>query len=128
MNENERESALKVVHYLNRGLDEMRPDLRRHLQAARADALARRREPQPVPGLAWAGHAGAFFRRGRFTLVHYIAVAALLATSATGVTYWQTINNSDEDTEVDVSLLTGELPINAYLDGGFEAWLKRSSK
>ena len=29
---------------------------------------------------------------------------------------------------VDENLLTDELPINAYLDNNFEAWLKRSSQ
>ena len=28
--------------------------------------------------------------------------------------------------EIDASLLTDDLPINAYLDNNFEAWLKRS--
>jgi hypothetical protein len=30
--------------------------------------------------------------------------------------------------EVDAGLLTDELPINAYLDKGFDSWLKRSSR
>jgi hypothetical protein len=34
----------------------------------------------------------------------------------------------DEAEEIDSALLTSELPINAYLDQGFDAWLKRSSE
>ncbi len=100
---------------------------RYRLQAARQAALARYREPQqPVFGLAWAGNAGLFFSRGRLTIAHYLIAAALLVMSAAGITYWQVV--SDDDTDIEISLLTGELPINAYLDSEFEAWLKRSSE
>jgi len=30
--------------------------------------------------------------------------------------------------DIDASLLTSELPINAYLDSDFEAWVKRTSQ
>ena len=52
----------------------------------------------------------------------------LLVLSLLGVTYWQLVTQSNDIAEIDVSLLTDDLPINAYLDNNFEAWLKRSSQ
>ena len=51
----------------------------------------------------------------------------LLVLGLIGITYWQSMQSSDI-AEIDASLLSGELPISAYLDSGFEAWLKRSSQ
>jgi hypothetical protein len=123
---NEQELARKIVQHLDHGVDEIQSVTRYRLQAGRLAALEHCRQPKLAFGLAWAGGVGRFFYRGRLTVAHYALAATLLVMSAVGVTYWQTVN--DEDTEIDVSLLTGDLPINAYLDGEFEAWLKRSSE
>jgi hypothetical protein len=32
----------------------------------------------------------------------------------------------EEIEEIDSAILTGDLPINAYLDNSFDTWLKRS--
>ena len=52
----------------------------------------------------------------------------LLVLSLIGVTYWQIVLQANDIADVDASLLTDDLPINAYLDSNFEAWLKRSSQ
>ena len=52
----------------------------------------------------------------------------LLVLSLTGATYWQVVIQANDIAEIDVSLLSDDLPINAYLDNNFEAWLKRSSQ
>ena len=62
---------------------------------------------------------------GFFNLRNLLA-AGLLVLGMVGVTYWQV--QSNDIAEIDASLLSGELPIDAYLDSGFEAWLKRSSQ
>jgi hypothetical protein len=52
----------------------------------------------------------------------------MLVIGMLGVTYWQVVIKSYDIAEIDANLLSGELPISAYLDSGFEAWLKRSSQ
>jgi hypothetical protein len=52
-------------------------------------------------------------------------VALLLAIM--GAVYWQT-QQSDEAAEIDANLLSGDLPIDAYLDKGLDSWLKRTSQ
>jgi len=40
--------------------------------------------------------------------------------------YWQSTQQAREIEETDAAILTSGLPIEAYLDGGFQNWLKRS--
>ena len=40
--------------------------------------------------------------------------------------YWQTNQQQHDIEETDAAILSSELPIEAYLDRGFQAWLKRS--
>jgi hypothetical protein len=40
---------------------------------------------------------------------------------------WQQTLRVAETEEIDSRLLTDELPIDAYLDKGFETWLKKRS-
>ena len=123
---NERDLARKVVRHLNRGLDDIKQGTRYQLRSARQAALNRHRKaPQPAFGLAWAGNVASRRGHSRYFNARYIAAAALLVLSLIGVSYWQFVQSNDI-AEIDVSLLTGDLPIDAYLDNGFEAWLKRS--
>jgi hypothetical protein len=39
---------------------------------------------------------------------------------------WQTVKQTREVEETDAALLTSELPIEAYLDRGFQRWLTSS--
>jgi hypothetical protein len=55
------------------------------------------------------------------------AVTALVIATA-GVVYWQSIAPNGDSADLEIGLLTDELPINAYLDKGFDSWLKRSPR
>ena len=43
-----------------------------------------------------------------------------------GIIYWQSLQQGDENEDIDIMLLVDDLPINAYLDNEFEAWLAGS--
>jgi hypothetical protein len=45
-----------------------------------------------------------------------------------GIIYWQIEQRAGNDWPKSTRLLTDDLPINAYLDKGFDSWLKRSSR
>jgi len=120
MNPPEHELARKVVEYLEDGLDRIEPRVRERLAAARMDALAHyRTQPGTARGPVLAG----WLAEHRLLL----AAAALVAAAA-GVGYWQNTRPANGLAELDAYLLTDELPINAYLDKGFDSWLKRSSR
>ena len=125
---NEQDVARQIVQRLNGGLDNIKQGTLYQLQSARQKALDRYRGArQPVFGLAVAGNAASSLGSNRYFNARYIAAAALLVLSLIGISYWQFVVSNDI-ADIDVSLLTSDLPINAYLDSGFDAWLKRSSQ
>jgi len=97
------------------------------LRAARELALARQR-PEPTPVLAWAdnvfgtgeGWSGIGWQLGARVLLP----AAVLIVAVAGIYNWQEKQRLAEIVELDSQLLTDDLPIDAYLDRGFENWLK----
>ncbi len=125
---NEQELAGRIVQHLEQGLGDIKQGTLYQLQSARKAALDRHREvPQSAFGLAWAGNIAFHVTHSRYFNIRNVLMLALLVLSLVGVTYWQAvIHPTNEIAEIDASLLTGELPINAYLDSDFEAWLKRS--
>jgi hypothetical protein len=130
MNQPEDELARRIVRHLDHGVDALDPVSRGRLAAARKAALARyRAEPRAVHGLAWAAHA--LSRLGERRVQHprrVMAIGALLL-AVSGAVLWQATRPAGpavETAEIDASILTGELPLNAYLDKGFDSWLKRS--
>jgi hypothetical protein len=126
---NEQELAKKIVQHLDQGLGHIKQGTLYQLQSARMNALDRYRQaPQPVLGLAWAGNVAFYLSHSRYFNARNALALGLLLLSLIAVTYWQLAIQSSDIAEIDASLLASELPINAYLDGDFEAWLKRSSQ
>jgi hypothetical protein len=127
MNQPEHELARRIVQHLEHGVNQLEPGVRERLLAARKSALSQYRE-QPATGLAWAGQAIVRFFGHHPAGVRHLAAVAMLAVALAGVAYWQNNGKTPDLAEIDFSLLTDELPLNAYLDKGFDSWLKRSSR
>lgn len=127
MNQPEHELASRIIRHLDRGVEQMGPDTRARLVAARESALAHYREqPAAVAGLAWAGFARV--THGRFSSARQLVAISALVLALVGIAFWQSSAPVSELADIDTALLTGELPVNAYLDKGFDSWLKRSSR
>lgn len=122
---NEQELAKKITRHLDDGLDTLSQSTLNKLQLARKHALAHHHAPRTVFGLAWAGHgtSGHGWHGYRF----WIPAAALLLVLS-GAMYWQNVEQSGDADEIDAALLAGELPVHAYLDEDFNAWLESSSQ
>ena len=121
--------ANKVRQALNEG---SRVDARiaQRLHSAREQALAHRK-PERAPALAWvraaaAGVIGGFGGFGGFS-VRLLLPTALLVAGLAAIYSWQQEQRAADVEELDAQLLTDDLPIDAYLDRGFEAWLKKVS-
>jgi hypothetical protein len=123
---NEPQFGNKVRHLLNQGTG-LAPDTLRRLRLAREHALKHQRVSKPVPGLAWADGMVSDF--GGFTGFSFRLVLpmAVLVGGLIAINSWQQNQRVAEVEEIDSLLLTDELPIDAYLDKGFEAWLKKRS-
>jgi hypothetical protein len=129
MNQPEHKLARSIVRHLDYGVDHLDPAVRERLLAARGTALSRYREqPATVTGLAWATQAAARVTEHRFYGARHLVAISALVLALAGIAYWQSVGMTSSNAEIDSDLLTDELPINAYLDKGFDSWLKRSSR
>jgi len=122
-NENEPQFGNRIRHLLNQG-EPLDPSVSTRLRAARELALARQK-PEGAHGVVWAG--GILGRLGGFRGVSLRLIVPLiaLAIGLAAVYTWQQKQRAAEVEELDALVLTSELPIDAYLDRGFEAWLKK---
>jgi hypothetical protein len=120
---NEPQFGDKVSHILNQGLrlDAAKTE---RLRAAREQALARQR-PKPAPVLAWADNLVGDFGGWAGLSVRVLAPVAALAIALSGIYNWHQSQRIAEVEDIDAQLLTDDLPIDAYLDRGFQNWLKK---
>ena len=120
---NEPQFGSKIRQLLNQGAP-LGASVSARLRAARERALERQK-PESAPGLAWTG--GVLGRLGGFSGISLRLVVPLiaLAIGLAAVYTWEQSQRAAEVEELDAQVLTGELPIDAYLDRGFEAWLKK---
>ena len=121
---NERHFAHQVRQHLNQGLNRLDGTVTERLAIARRAALAHQRVARRQSILAGMGinlHFDAIDPK-------QIVLALLIALMAAGFTVWHSQENIAELEEVDSALLADDLPLSAYLDKGFDAWLKDSSQ
>jgi len=116
----EREIAKKITAYLDRGSAELKSGTAYRLQVARREALAALAEPERAAELALAGAGGAAVGSGKRVWIGVL----LIVGAALYFQYWQSVQQVRDIEETDAAILTSDLPIEAYLDRGFPAWLK----
>jgi len=121
---NEREFGYQIKQHLDRALD-LEPATLNRLKTAREQALAHQRTTETAFGLVWAD---AVLGRlsGRPAAAGIALASAALIVALVGSRYWQRTPTVEEIADIDTAILSGELPINAYLDKSFDTWLKRS--
>jgi hypothetical protein len=119
---NEQQFGNRVRHVLNRGL-ELDPAKLERLRQARNQALERRR-PEPVPALRWVDNVFGTFDGWRAISARVLLPLAVLVIAVSGIYTWQDKRRVAELVDIDSQLLTDDLPIDAYLDRGFQNWLK----
>jgi hypothetical protein len=120
---------IKFANKIRQALNESsRVDARiaRRLSEARERAVLAR-TPEREPALAWAGGGfGGFSGLGGFSL-RVVLPVLLLVAGLLAIYTWQEEQRAADIEELDAMLLTSDLPIDAYLDRGFEVWLKKVS-
>ena len=132
MTTNDQDFAKKITTYLDHGTANLKAGIAYRLQMARQEALAQLADPQRAAGLGLAGaHSSggsgtlgggrSFWASGRL----WIGVA-LIAAAGFGFQQWQAYQQLNDLEETDAAILSSDLPIDAYLDRGFQNWLKRT--
>ncbi len=119
------ELAHKIGQTLDRGTENLDRGVRDRLQTARQRALSRQKVA--IAGLSLAG-LGHFASEVLLPQARILAMLSTLVLGVIGTYYWNNFQQATENAEVDSELLADDLPINAYLDRGFRAWLEHSSQ
>lgn len=128
----EREFSKKIKGYLDTSASGLKSGTAYRLKAARERALAQLAAPasEQVTGrrLAAAGGSvsgGGSGGLGVFGGVRFWAAVIGLAIAVWSYSQWQEVQAVKEIEEIDAAILSGDLPIDAFLDTGFQNWLKR---
>ncbi len=94
------------------------------LRAARERALLRQKTKRTF-GLAWADNVVGNLGGLRGVSVRFALPLVVLVVGVLSINVWQQRQRAAEYVEIDTQLLSDDLPIDAYLDKDFEAWLRR---
>jgi hypothetical protein len=121
---NENEIASKITAYLDKGTAGLKSGTLYRLQRARQNALAPLAQPSRVAELAVAGKGGTPAERPVLADLRLWLGLLLIVGGVLYYQYWQSAQQVREIEETDAAILTSELPIEAYLDRGFQNWLK----
>jgi hypothetical protein len=138
MNTDDLNFAYKVRHALNEQLDDLPASTTDRLAQARKLALARKKAHVDVPltvrvtkaELASAGGLGGFLQQP-FSWLGRMSVALpmlLLVAGLVGVYQYEEQQRIADLAELDAAVLSDELPLSAYLDHGFNAYLTQSEQ
>jgi hypothetical protein len=125
-NDPESEFARRLVRRLDQGIADLRPGTVYRLRQARAAALAGTSTARgTVPELAASGAGGPSRRMApRRSPAAWLGLALLVAAAGFGYQQWQAMQHEREYEDLDLHLLASDLPIDAYLDRGFQNWLR----
>ncbi len=133
MNTDDLNFAYRVRHALNEQLDALPASTTDRLAAARQAALARKKADAPLRvrqmQLSTAGNGGRFAQPfawlGRMSV---IVPLLLLVVGLVGIHQYEEEQRVTELAELDAAVLSDELPLSAYLDHGFNAYLTKSEQ
>lgn len=125
---NEQRVANAITRHLNQSTRQIDGETLRRLQEVRNEALSRHVEHKPAFGLAWSGHAGAAVKHGGHPGARLWVPFAVLLALLFALGYWHFSDTGSELGEIDALLLADDLPVNAYLDHRFDAWVRRSEQ
>lgn len=134
MTPNELNFAYKVRHALNENVDNMPASTVERLANARSIALSRKRKDAPLravmpqPALA-QGRGGIFNSQGGpltwWGRMGLAVPAIVVAFGLFSIFQGEQQRRISETAEIDAAVLSDELPLSAYLDHGFNAYLAK---
>jgi hypothetical protein len=125
MNTEDINLAYKVRHALNANLDNLPASTAERLASARKMAISRKKAHAPVQVArrALAGNFGSFFTFSSLGRAGAIIPLLALVAGLAGVYQYEQQQRIAELAELDAAVLSDELPLTAYLDHGFNAYL-----
>ncbi len=130
MNSDDLNFAYKVRHALNERAEQLPASTVDRLASARKAAMARKKPDAPlrVAQRQMAGNIGSFF--SFWTLGRMAVIVPLLAlvVGLASIYQYEEQQRIAEMAELDAALLSDDLPLTAYLDTGFNAYLEKRAQ
>ena len=129
MNQQELNFAYKLRHALNESIEDLPTSVTEKLASSRKIAVSRKKKEAPVaflvPSRLLAGHAGTFSNTHLSWLSRMgLAIPMIvLALGLTTIYQFEQERRINDTAEIDVAVLADDLPLSAYVDHGFNAYL-----
>ena len=131
MNMNEENFAYKVRHALNEKFDDMPDTIVQRLEQARLAALGRKKTTPLYANVfqqVFAGVTGGFSGGPSWRTKLGLGLPVLvLAVGLTGIFHYEQQRQIREITDIDIAVLSDELPPSAYADTGVRAYVADKS-
>jgi hypothetical protein len=131
MNPKQINFAYKVRHALDQNLDNLPISAAEKLASARKLALSRKKADMPLRVQAHqnsvAGQVGSFLNDPLpwVSKISFVIPAIVLITGLVGIYQFEKQQRITDIAEIDALVLSDELPLSAYLDNGFNAYLAK---
>lgn len=132
MKTKELDLAYKLRHALDQSASDLPTKTTERLVSARNIALSRKKQESAVhvvsPQVAHAGHSVGSSSPKRFAWIGRMSLAiplAALVFGLMGIYQFEQHQQILESAEIDAAVLTDDLPLSAYLDNGFGAFLAK---
>ena len=132
---NEADFAWKIRQALNENLESLPTDAQDRLAKARKLAMARKKAGAPVFVQAFAtqlagagasfGQSSNFAPRSWLNRFGMILPVLALVIGLVGIYRYEEQQRINETADIDALVLSDELPLSAYLDHGFSAFLNK---
>lgn len=128
MNAKDLNFAYRVKHALDQNLDNLPASAADRLASARKIALSRKKPESHglrISSLALAGQVGGYMQERMSWLGRVGVITPLLAGALVfvGLYEYEQEQRIAELAELDVAVLADDLPVSAYVDKGFNAYL-----
>jgi len=121
--------AYKVRHALNESVENIPHPTVQKLAAARKLALARKKKDLPLQAFFTQkvfATAGSWMGNTKMPLLNGLGLSVpvlVLIAGLVGIYHFEQEQRINELAEIDTAVLSDELPLSAYLDHGFNAYL-----
>lgn len=132
MKTKELDLAYKLRHALDESASQLPTKTAERLASARNIALSRKKLDSAVhvvaPQATFAGHAAGSSSSNRFAWIGRMGLAiplAALVFGLMGIYQFEQRQQIIESAAIDAEVLTDDLPLSAYLDNGFGAFLAK---
>jgi len=124
----------KVRHALNEHIDNLPTSTTERLASARKAALARKKKDAPLMILvrqkALAGNAGGTFgvQHPWYARLGFALPIVILVLGLIGIVQYEKQQRISETADIDAAMLSDDLPVVAYADHGFNAYLEKRAE